>query len=108
VDARGTVTRDSVYAPDQRRLAVTEDMSAFSTMSMVWVPERPGNWLFHCHLSFHVVADARLDPVAQHTHADDPLQHMAGLVLGIEVAADRSYREEKRGTVRRVNIFINE
>lgn len=41
-----------VVTPDQARLprlAVTERMTPFTTMSLSWVPERAGNWLFHCH-----------------------------------------------------------
>jgi len=36
------------------RWVVTERMSQFSTMSLTWVPERAGNWLFHCHFQKHV------------------------------------------------------
>ena len=88
VDARGTMARDTTFVVGMRRLAVTEPMPAFTTMAMTWIPERPGNWLFHCHLSFHVVADARLDAAAHgagSAHTSDPRTHMAGLVLGIAV-----------------------
>lgn len=53
-------------------------------MDIEWTPSRPGNWLFHCHLSFHVTNEIRLpgaaalDPPGEHPH-------MAGLVIGIEV-----------------------
>jgi FtsP/CotA-like multicopper oxidase with cupredoxin domain len=83
--SRGTATGDTIYAPDDRRLVVTETMRGRTTMEMAWTPTRPGRWLFHCHLSFHVSPDLRLpgaleaDPEAAHTH-------MAGLVTGIEVA----------------------
>jgi hypothetical protein len=57
-------------------------------MRMTWSPDEPGNWLFHCHLSFHVIAAARLDP-PKDDHAamlsGDPGQHMAGLIMGIHV-----------------------
>ena len=42
----------------QRELARDRDvMGPGRTMSMVWSPDRPGNWLFHCHIGFH--ADPR-------------------------------------------------
>jgi FtsP/CotA-like multicopper oxidase with cupredoxin domain len=121
VDARGDGRRDTVYAARDRRLAVTELMDGFTTARLTWVPEREGNWLFHCHLLRHmapmrpspaaiaaaraqgIVRDttARATPVA-HAHgapADDadayamPRDHMAGLVLGIHVdAAPRGRR----------------
>ncbi|MEO5510203.1 MAG: multicopper oxidase domain-containing protein [Longimicrobiales bacterium] len=108
VDARGSMLRDTTFAPDQRRMAVTEDMNAFSTMAMTWVPERPGNWLFHCHISFHVMAESRLDAPAHDMHSADPRRHMAGLVLGIAVKADADYRDVVRGEARRISLFVNE
>lgn len=76
-------------APDRRPLEVTRSMRPWSTLDLAWSPDRPGNWLFHCHLTFHVISEARLDGGKQHgaaAHAVDPAKHMAGLVLGIEVA----------------------
>jgi FtsP/CotA-like multicopper oxidase with cupredoxin domain len=61
------------------------------TMGMSWVPERPGNWLFHCHFSFHVSHHLVLprDPPGAGAHAAHDgaaAPHaMAGLVLGIQV-----------------------
>ena len=88
VDASGDGLRDSLYRREDRRLVVTEDMRPFETRSVSWSPDRPGNWLFHCHIGFHVVPDTRLDPPAADSHdrmAHDPGVHMAGLVLGITV-----------------------
>lgn len=108
VDARGSSTRDTLYPADQRRLAVTEDMIPFSTMAMAWVPDRPGNWLFHCHLTFHVSPGARLAPVEHQMHSTDPRQHMAGLVMGIAVRPAAGYREAPRVGVRQLNLFVDE
>ena len=109
VDARGNPSQDTAYAPDRRKLVVTEDMNAFSTMRMSWVPERPGNWLFHCHLAFHVVGEARLGGTDHQAHSDDPMQHMAGLVMGIAVRRpDAGWKDEPRGNPRRINLFVNE
>ncbi|HEY7028136.1 MAG TPA: multicopper oxidase domain-containing protein [Gemmatimonadales bacterium] len=88
VDASGDGLRDTLYRPEDRRLVVTEDIRPFETRSMSWSPDRPGNWLYHCHIGFHVVPDTRLDPPAGDSHdrmAHDPTVHMAGLVLGITV-----------------------
>ncbi len=94
VTAHGDMRLDTLYASEQRRLAVTELMDSFSTMSLEWVPERPGNWLFHCHLIRHMSMPQHIDdtssaatPVAHHaetahSHAED---HMAGLVMGVLV-----------------------
>ena len=50
VDSRGDGKGDTTFTRGRRRLAATEDMLPASTMSMVWHADRPGNWLFHCHL----------------------------------------------------------
>jgi FtsP/CotA-like multicopper oxidase with cupredoxin domain len=94
VDSRGSLTADTAYAAESRRLAVTEDMMPMTTMSMAWSPDRPGNWLLHCHLTFHVIAESRLDGEEdEHAiHATDPMKHMAGLVVGINVKPDRRAR----------------
>jgi FtsP/CotA-like multicopper oxidase with cupredoxin domain len=112
VDRRGNVRTDSSYAPDQRRLAVTETMAPGGTMSVVWSPNRDGNWLFHCHIAFHVVPDAaRLDPPAGdslNTLMEDPDRHMAGLVLGIRVSAPASWRASDRAKARQLRLHIQE
>ncbi len=83
VTSRGDMRSDNVYSPENRRLVVTETMRSYTTMAMEWVATRPGTWLFHCHLSFHVSPEIRLpgaiDP-AGHSRS-----HMAGLVVGIEI-----------------------
>ena len=82
--SRGSLLDDTIYELEDRRKVVTETMSGRSTMAMEWIPTRPGNWLFHCHLSFHVAPDIRLPNVSETGHENHGA-HMAGLVLGIEV-----------------------
>lgn len=64
VDARGDAARDTAYAPADRRMAVTELLDGFTTARLTWVPERAGNWLFHCHLLRHM-APFRAPPRAE-------------------------------------------
>jgi len=111
VDSHGTFLRDSVYPPGAGRLVVTEDMSVGETMRMAWRPNRPGNWLFHCHITFHVIPDARLEPSpasAHAAHALDPGKHMAGLVLGISVRPGKGWVEPERRDARRLHLFVDE
>ena len=90
VTAHGDYRLDTLYTASQRRTAVTELMTDFSTMSLEWVPDRAGNWLFHCHLIRHMsmpqfITDTSASPAPMnHTmnHAED---HMAGLVMGVIV-----------------------
>lgn len=113
VDARGTMWSDSLFAPDQRRLAVTEPLAARTSMLMTWAPDRPGNWLFHCHLGFHVIPRARLSgpaslPADHDAQSHDAGRHMAGLVLGIEVPTPRGWRDPARTDPRRLRLLIQE
>jgi FtsP/CotA-like multicopper oxidase with cupredoxin domain len=57
---------------------------------MTWVPERAGNWLFHCHDNYHVLRSMPFDgsaiPDEQHVHVKNhAMDMMGGLVMGIEV-----------------------
>lgn len=67
--SRGNGQLDTSYSAAQQRLAVTETLFPRNTMAMTWVPEQVGNWLFHCHLSFHVIPEAQLEPPADGHHA---------------------------------------
>jgi FtsP/CotA-like multicopper oxidase with cupredoxin domain len=96
INSRGTWNADTAIAPEKRELAVTSHMTAATTMDITWSPNRPGNWLFHCHFTFHVNEDARLGHRTEHgdMHSDaDPMKHMSGLVVGVRVNDPmRAYR----------------
>ena len=90
VESRGTALRDVVYGSPNRRLVTTELLTPGTTMAMRWVPDRVGNWLFHCHILAHVTGRMRdgdaTGPPGEDAHAEhDPARAMAGLVLGIVV-----------------------
>jgi FtsP/CotA-like multicopper oxidase with cupredoxin domain len=72
------------------RMAVTEHMLPFNTMTMTWIPERAGNWLFHCHYQPHAGPHRPLGPVPQRdaavtAHENHALGGMGGLVMGVHV-----------------------
>jgi manganese oxidase len=108
--ARGTELATTWYPPDKRRLEVTEDLTAGHSMLMVWSPDRPGNWLFHCHLAFHVVpGDAQLGGHMEHgSHAMDVRQHMAGLIVGISVQPSPAWKAANRDDLRKLHLFVDE
>lgn len=92
VESRGDSGRDTVYGTDGRRMVTTELMEPGTTMRMRWVPDRVGNWLFHCHVLAHVTGDMRLGDMppadresASHHEEHDIEKAMAGLVLGMTV-----------------------
>ncbi len=83
VEATGDIRVEQRLAPEQQRTAVTEFIASGRTFAMSWTPERPGNWLFHCHMTVHMNAPAD-DAHAGHRD-DDGAAGMGGLALGIQV-----------------------
>lgn len=87
VDARGDGIRDTLYAPERRQLAVTEYVGPTRTATTVWSPDRPGNWLFHCHMLSHMTAIEVINtPVSERAAMRHDMEDMMGmLVVGIKV-----------------------
>jgi FtsP/CotA-like multicopper oxidase with cupredoxin domain len=56
----GDGMRDDPVAGGEGRRVVTQMLPGTGTLTMEWVPERAGNWLFHCHLMSHVAPERRL------------------------------------------------
>lgn len=109
MDARGSMHADTAFSPEERPLVVTNSMPPGQTMNIVWRPDRPGNWLFHCHLMFHATGDARLGKPADHfAHSGDPDRHMAGLVLGIFADPRPGDPLEAREDPRHITLEISE
>jgi FtsP/CotA-like multicopper oxidase with cupredoxin domain len=121
IDARGDLARDTVYWAGQQRMAVTERTSVGSTMTMTWIADRPGGWIFHCHMADHVVPNPSLglDPVVAREQRDalfteghheaNPDNHavegMGGLVLAAYIRPPEGWTpdEPKR---REMRLFI--
>lgn len=111
LESRGDMERDSIYWPAQRRMAVTELLTPWTTMKLNWVPDRPGGWIFHCHLTYHVQDNpgvagelpndsTRFFGWLRGHGSHDPHDHtsgMGGLVMGIEVAAPTDWEIDQPG-----------
>ncbi|MGH9418847.1 MAG: multicopper oxidase domain-containing protein, partial [Thermoanaerobaculia bacterium] len=110
--SRGSALSDTVYPSGVSRKVVTELMRAGTTMSMTWIPERPGNWLFHCHLGSHVAAERRVDDAMTETsdHTNHALEGMAALVVGIHVTGPETARASRSSDkpAQRLSLFVNE
>ncbi len=122
VNAKGDLARDTLYWPAQRREAVTERMPTGTTMHMSFVPDRPGGWIFHCHMAIHMVPnptmgderpteeqfrDRLYGPEHAESHGEDhALTGMGGLVTSIFVHPPENWAPEERGR-REVNLFIH-
>ena len=107
VDARGDLQQDTAYWPAQQRMDVTEPMWDGTTMDLAWSPDRPGGWIFHCHLNWHVLPNPELPVDAEaldqrlghvlngYPHvpmADHARFGMGGLVLGVYVRPPRGWK----------------
>ncbi len=98
VDSLGDGRRDQAFPAGRKPSVVTQVMQPGSTMGMTWVPQRPGNWLFHCHLMTHVSPSLHVDGSARPGGAHGAAHHegagMTGLVLGVTV---RGHEEQTSG-----------
>ncbi|MGH7623706.1 MAG: multicopper oxidase domain-containing protein, partial [Gemmatimonadaceae bacterium] len=82
VDGLSGPLSSAFQRPAPGEMVVTQLLDGMWAMSMTWSPDRPGNWIFHCHLAVH------LQPDSLSAESDDAhLRGMVGLVLGVNVAA---------------------
>jgi len=92
ISSKGDESTTTAIADADRPMVATESIPGGETIAMTWTPGQPGNWLFHCHILFHVDPLLRLpmpgDAADHQAHTADARSHMAGLVLGIEVQPD--------------------
>ncbi len=108
VDAVSDGEQSQTYAAAERRSVVTESVDIGHTFDMTWVPQRAGNWLFHCHLIDHMSNEKTPlfygvagPPRMAHLEPDDPKAlGMSGLVLGISVISDASTGTSRPTSVR--------
>jgi FtsP/CotA-like multicopper oxidase with cupredoxin domain len=120
VTAKGDQAKDTLYWPSQRRMAVTEHMDPGSTVRFRWMPDRPGGWIFHCHLSFHVTPNPPLGDVEPsgeefftqlmlgdpHHDPDNHVeQGMGGLMMAVQVHAPEGW-EPYDGPRRNMRLLI--
>jgi FtsP/CotA-like multicopper oxidase with cupredoxin domain len=96
IDATNLDGHVQKFTGDARPLVVTHRVVNGETFDMSWSPDRPGRWLFHCHMMIHMtpsILPVPGVPMRQAATAVDSHQAMgetAGmgqLVLGITVPA---------------------
>jgi FtsP/CotA-like multicopper oxidase with cupredoxin domain len=92
-ESMGNGVVDSLYSPAQQRMAVTEVINPFQTMTLSWKADRAGNWIYHCHYAMHlsnyVALDSKggtMDMPMTRGHVSDAPHQMFGLVMGIRIA----------------------
>ena len=96
VDSQGDGLHDVPADAGDIRRVVTQALPPGGTMTLTWVPEREGNWLFHCHIMNHVSPQRRLSgppqPRGDHHANHDGAVGMAGMILGVTVVAPATAR----------------
>ena len=116
VQRGGVSAFDSLLPPSHQETVVSEFMPPNRTITIEWVPEKPGNWLFHCHFLVHMSpaqSFARLfgtpnDKPAS-AHADHASAGMAGPMVGITVKpASRTTADAPVRPLRQLRLFANE
>lgn len=93
VDNRGDAAHDSVLARERKSRVVSVATRRGEWMSMTWVPDRSGNWLFHCHFVAHISGEQRVGQsieskageATHHAMGDTAMTDMAGLLLGVTI-----------------------
>lgn len=113
VNSHGNLYKDSASDKESIHKAVTELLNPGETMSMQWVPERPGNWLFHCHTMFHILPESflrkvpkmeEMDPKDLHSHVTSG---MGGLIMGLTVlASGKNWKLEKFDKIKERNLTL--
>ncbi|HET9441086.1 MAG TPA: multicopper oxidase domain-containing protein [Longimicrobiales bacterium] len=105
---RGRDAEDTIYTPQQVRKAVTERLIPFSSMTMSWVPERAGNWLFHCHLPVHTALRSPIGGAMKASqpqpHAHDVMNGMSNLMMGVKVTGPEPRDVASR---RQLHLFVD-
>jgi manganese oxidase len=110
VEGTGDEKHWTPLAAGSRRRAATEAVTSGSSIVLSWVPERPGNWLFHCHVLFHVAPELRQAPDVPGAHHEehDASRHMAGLVLGIAITQPNAAIAAPALPVRRLRLAVGQ
>ncbi len=117
IESHGDGRVDTPVPLSARHLSNTDLIEPLHTFTFTFLPNTPGNWLFHCHFAFHTDETVTLagsprdsaEAAAGHaTHADGaPSAHsMRGLVVGLKVAPSPDYVETSTANAREVRLFV--
>jgi Putative multicopper oxidases len=125
LQSKGTWQGEKEFSSAESPQVVTNLMLAGTTMKMWWVADRPGNWIFHCHFSFHtshylaLPRDGEQSPQAVVRQTDSSAKGMTmthgphgmfGLVLGLNILPNGRKRSTASTTmeVRRIRLVAQQ
>ena len=115
--ARGSWTKDGPLTPEMQPLLNTDLLPPGGTLTLGFVPTTPGNWLFHCHFSFHMDGDVTLagsprdsasgaSPAVEHGAEPAGSHRMHGLVMGIRVKPSPGYVAYDAPNARDIRLLV--
>jgi manganese oxidase len=110
----GNAMKDSIIPVEKRKPAVTQNLTPLNRIRMVWVPEKAGNWLFHCHLTDHTLPSSFIEGGEMADHSNMTTENhgregMGGLIMGIEIDPDKEYEKKhtvKTGPERKITLMV--
>jgi FtsP/CotA-like multicopper oxidase with cupredoxin domain len=99
VESKGGLARSTVYGPTRQQKAVTETVRPDGTLKLSWSADRPGGWIFHCHISYDFMPNPEVsenppefvERIRTNLRRDDPdpedhaSDGMGGMVMGIYI-----------------------
>jgi len=89
-------------ATDHRLSEVTHPVPSFGTSVLDFALQRPGRWLFHCHMLYHTQPELGINDDWQ----KDPHRHMSGLVIGMEAVGGAKLAKAKPQPARHLVLDI--
>ena len=119
IDAFNRGGRVQSYNGESRPMVVTQRITQGETFDMSWSPDRPGQWLFHCHMLQHMTPPIvpRVPGLSMRAALPRPDEHatmheasgMGQLVLGITVpGTKRAASGAEWHTDRKLQLEISE
>jgi FtsP/CotA-like multicopper oxidase with cupredoxin domain len=118
IDALKRDGRVESYSGESRPTVVTQRIAQGETFDMSWSPDRPGRWLFHCHMVVHMIPpmvpslpdlSVLPAPVSADEHAAmNDAAGMGQLVLGITVPQSGKKTKAEWHAERNLQLEISE
>lgn len=93
---------DVQVRPDHRFLEVTHPVPSEGLSTISFRLQRPGRWLFHCHMLYHTAPSIAINE----DWKTDSHRHMSGLVMGMEAKGKAIGTKEKGTAVRHLRLDI--
>src|SRR5215472_4557203 len=90
VNGVGDQSHFQQFAPPEQLSVVTQEMPIGGSFDMTWIPERPGHWVMHCHMTFHMMQPENLPGYSVPSHYTSANAGMGGVVLGLDVQPSRN------------------